>query len=139
MRFGNKFDFEINLNEDVDTEMTKVPSMILQPFVENSIIHGVLPKEGKGFIKINIKKEYDALIFEVIDNGVGIDESSVLKSEFAGDHESKGMQITENRIELIRKINGSKLLIIGPFQLNDENGNSKGTKVIIKLPLNEID
>jgi hypothetical protein len=138
MRFGDKFDFEINVDEDVDVEMTKVPSMILQPFVENSIIHGILPNNKKGLIQINIHNQPDSLEFEVIDNGVGIDESSDNKSDFAGDHESKGMKITENRIELIRKINGGKLMIIGPFQLNDEQGKSKGTKVIIKLPLNGI-
>lgn len=139
MRFGDKFDFEINVDDDVDVEMTKVPSMILQPFVENSIIHGILPNDKKGLIKINIHNQLESLEFEVIDNGVGIDESSVNKSDFAGDHESKGMKITENRIELIRKINGGKLMIIGPFQINDEHGISKGTKVIIKLPLNGIE
>ncbi len=139
MRFGDKFDFVINVDSDVDVEIIKVPSMILQPFVENSIIHGILPNEKKGLITINIHKQHDSLEFEVIDNGVGIDESSEFKSDFAGDHESKGMKITENRIELIRKINGGKLMIIGPFQLNDENGKSKGTKVIIKLPLNGIE
>jgi len=140
MRFGDKFDFKINVDKDVDVEMTKVPSMILQPFVENSIIHGILPKEdNKGLIQINIKKFNSSLEFEVVDNGVGIDESTDNKSEFAGDHESKGMKITENRIELIRKINGGKLMIIGPFQINDEHGKSKGTKVIIKLPINGIE
>ena len=139
MRFGDKFDFEINVDDDVDIEMTKVPSMILQPFVENSIIHGILPNDKKGLIQINIHQQNDSLDFEVIDNGVGIDESSEFRSDFAGDHESKGMKITENRIELIRKINGGKLMIIGPFQINDENGKSKGTKVIIKLPLNGIE
>lgn len=139
MRFGDKFDFKINVDDEVDVEITKVPSMILQPFVENSIIHGILPNNKKGLITINIHKQNNSLEFEVIDNGVGIDESSEFKSDFAGDHESKGMKITENRIELIRKINGGKLMIIGPFQLNDENGQSKGTKVIIKLPLNGIE
>lgn len=139
MRFGKKFDYTINVDENIDIEMTHVPSMILQPFVENSIIHGVLPLEkgNLGEIDINIKLELDSIIFEVIDNGVGIDNSLGLKDTFAGDHESKGMLITANRIELLRKINGKKLMIIGPFQVNDEKGKALGTKVIIKLPLNE--
>lgn len=139
MRFGEKFNYSINVDPKIDIEMTNVPSMILQPFVENSIIHGVLPLENgeNGHIDINIKLELNSIIFEVIDDGVGIDSSLNLKSTFAGDHESKGMIITANRIELLRKINGEKLMIIGPFQVNDEKGESLGTKVIIKLPINE--
>lgn len=139
MRFGDKFDYTIKVDENIDIEMTHVPSMILQPFVENSIIHGVLPLEngGLGKIDINIKLELDSIIFEVIDNGVGIDNSLGLKDTFTGDHESKGMLITANRIELLRKINGKKLMIIGPFQINNEKGKALGTKVIIKLPQND--
>lgn len=139
MRFGDKFNYSINVDPDIDIEMTNVPSMILQPFVENSIIHGVLPLESgeSGQIDINIKLELNSIIFEVIDDGVGIDSSLKLKETFTGDHESKGMMITANRIELLQKINGEKLMIIGPFQVNDESGESLGTKVIIKLPIHE--
>lgn len=134
MRFSEKFDFELIVQDDIDVEMINVPSMILQPFVENSIIHGVLPNEGKGIIKVIVKEENDSIIFEVEDNGVGIDESLNQKDSFDGDHKSQGMEITANRIELLRKINGDKLMIIGPFQIN-QDGVSKGTKVIIKLPI----
>ena len=138
MRFGEKFDYFLNVDSDVDVEMTMVPSMLLQPFVENSIIHGVLPLEGtkKGRIDVNVKLELDSLIFEVVDNGVGIDNSMDLKDSFEGDHESKGMMITENRIELLRQVDGEKLMIIGPFQINDGKGGVVGTKVIIKIPIN---
>ena len=137
MRFGEKFDYFVNVNPDVDVEMTMIPSMLLQPFVENSIIHGVLPLEGikKGKIEINVKLELNALVFEVVDNGVGIDNSLNLKESFDGDHESKGMMITENRIELLRQLNGEKLMIIGPFQINEREGGVVGTKVIIKIPI----
>ncbi len=135
MRFNEKFDYEVSVEDSIDEEMINVPSMILQPFVENSIIHGVLPKEGKGSIKVSIKEENDSIIFEVEDNGVGIDDSLNQKDNFNGDHKSQGMEITANRIELLRKINGDKLMIIGPFQVNNKDGKSGGTKVIIKLPI----
>lgn len=136
MRFGDKFDYEVNVNSDVDIEMTMVPSMLLQPFVENSIIHGVLPLESKkGKIEVNVKLELDSLVFEVLDNGVGIEDSLRLKETFDGDHESKGMMITENRVELLRQVDGEKLMIIGPFQINDGEGGVVGTKVIIKIPI----
>ncbi len=138
MRFGEKFDYFLNIDPNVDVEMTMVPSMLLQPFVENSIIHGVLPLEGtkKGKIEVNVKLELNSLVFEVVDNGVGIDNSLNLKDSFDGDHESKGMMITENRIELLRQVNGEKLMIIGPFQINDGKGGVVGTKVLIKIPIN---
>ena len=134
MRFSEKFDYEIKMDENIDSEMIRVPSMILQPFVENSIIHGVLPKADKGLISISIKEENDFIIFEVIDDGVGIDSSLNTKDSFKGDHKSQGMEITANRIDLLRSINGEKLMIIGPFQINKE-GKPAGTKVIIKLPV----
>jgi len=138
MRFGEKFDYSVNVSPDVDVEMTMIPSMLLQPFVENSIIHGVLPLEGpkKGKIEVNVKLELDSLVFEVVDNGVGIDKSLSLKDSFDGDHESKGMMITENRIELLRQVDGENLMIIGPFQIDDGIGGVVGTKVIIKIPIN---
>ncbi len=136
MRFHDKFDYEIEISEDMDAEEVEIPSMILQPFVENSIIHGVLPKEGGGLIKVIIYQEYDEVVFEVVDNGIGIDNSLINKDvTLSGDHESKGMEITNRRIELLRKLTGENLLIIGPFQLNSEEGVTKGTKVIIKMGL----
>lgn len=134
MRFNEKFDYMLKIDPDIDTEMIQVPSMILQPFVENSIIHGVLPKSEKGIITIEIREEHNCIVFEVIDNGVGIDSSLKTKDVAEGDHKSQGMEITANRIDLLREINGDQLMIIGPFQIN-ENGVSTGTKVIIKLPI----
>lgn len=138
MRFHEKFDYELDVSSDLEVDEIEIPSMILQPFVENSIIHGVLPKEVGGKIQVKIYREYDEVVFEVIDNGVGIDNSLIKKDvNVAGDHESKGMEITNRRIELLRKLTGENLLIIGPFQLNTEDGTSRGTKVIIKMGLSQ--
>lgn len=140
MRFQEKFEYKLSISSSLDTESIEIPSMILQPFVENSIIHGVLPLNRKGLIEIKIYEEYGDVVFEVIDDGVGIDNTlKNKKDQMVGDHESKGMEITNRRIELLRKLTGDNLLIIGPFQLNDEDGNSLGTKVIIKMGLNHED
>ena len=75
-----------------------------------------------------------------MDNGIGIDNSITHKEEsLSGDHESKGMEITNRRIELLRKLTGENLLIIGPFQLNNQEGEVLGTKVIIKMGLEDPD
>ena len=134
MRFREKFDYKLNISSALDTESIEIPSMILQPFVENSIIHGVLPLDRKGHIDINIFEEYGDVVFEVIDDGIGIETTlNRKKDNMAGDHESKGMEITSRRVELLRKLTGDNLLIIGPFQLNDADGNCIGTKVVIKM------
>jgi len=134
MRFDGKFEYVIEVGDDIETDNIDIPSMILQPFVENSIIHGVLPVDRKGLIRLLIFKEHGFLVFEVIDDGFGIDNSmNIKKTKAPGDHESMGMDITTRRIELIRKLTGENLMIIGPFQVNNERGECLGTKVIIKI------
>ena len=134
MRFAEKFEYIIEVSPDLDGESIEIPSMILQPFVENSIIHGILSIENEGLIKIRIFQELGEIVFEVTDNGVGIDVSlQNKKSSGDGDHESKGVEITNRRIEILRKLTGENLMIIGPYQLNNEKGECLGTKVILKL------
>jgi ligand-binding sensor domain-containing protein len=134
MRFEGKFEYKIDLDENIDTESIEIPSMILQPFVENSIIHGVLPVDRKGNIRIHIYLEFGFLVLELTDDGMGIDKSLTLKKTSKdSSHDSMGMEITSRRIDLIRKLTGENLMIIGPFQTNDDKGNSLGTKVIIKI------
>lgn len=135
MRFDGKFEYIIDLSDDIDTDGIEIPSMILQPFVENSIIHGVLPLERKGTITLKVYLEFGFLVFEVIDDGVGIDSSLELKKNRKSEpsHDSMGMEITNRRIDLIRKLTGENLMIIGPFQINNSSGQSLGTKVIIKI------
>lgn len=134
MRFSDKFDYRIEVSSSIDTESVEIPSMILQPFVENSIIHGVLSSDRMGEIYVRVYQEFGEIVFELTDNGIGIDNSLKLKgNQPVGDHESKGVEITNRRIEILRRLTGENLLIVGPFQLNDENGNALGTKVILKL------
>ncbi len=134
MRFSDKFQYEVIVSSSLDTESIEIPSMILQPFVENSIIHGVLSLENEGHISIEIYEDLGEVIFVVQDNGIGIDYSLASKTKgVEGDHESKGVEITNRRIELLRKLTGENLLIIGPFQMDGPNGEILGTKVILKL------
>jgi ligand-binding sensor domain-containing protein len=134
MRFSDKFEYTVDVSSSLDTESIEIPSMILQPFVENSIIHGVLSLDRKGEISVKVYKEFGEVVFEVMDNGVGIDNSLASKiNQVSGDHESKGVEITNRRIEILRRLTGENLLIIGPFQMNGENDQCLGTKVILKL------
>ena len=130
MRFKEKFSYEINLDESVDAEMTKVPGMFMQPFVENSIWHGVLPMGKPGKIYINIYAVEGKTYFEIIDNGIAISTSIKNKSKEENNHSSQGMRIATNRIELLQKVINKEILIEGPVEIL-ENGIVKGTKVVI--------
>lgn len=134
MRFQDQFGYQIKVAENIETESFKVPSMMLQPFIENSIIHGVLPKEGGGKILIEIKKDDSYLWVYIIDDGVGIENSMTQKDESVGDHLSKGMMITSGRVALLSKLTAKDVSIIGPKQ-NDQNSVfNTGTTVIVKFP-----
>lgn len=139
MRFKDRFDYEINVH-DVDTESILIPSMIMQPFIENSIIHGILPNENvKGKINIDIRQEGDSLNIVIEDNGIGVNQSMKGKAEIDGDHKSQGMEITSKRIELLRKITHNNISMEGPEEIVDQNGLIKGTRVLIKIPTNNLD
>lgn len=134
MRFKNKFDYEINIDKNVEIELLKVPAMFLQPFVENSIIHGLLPlKDRKGKVTITVSDHFDHIRIEILDNGIGIENSLSTKTDGAGDHESQGVLITLGRIELLQKISARSIELIGPRQINETDNSVKGTLVTFKI------
>ncbi len=139
MRFKDRFEYEININ-DVDIESVQIPPMIMQPFVENSIIHGILPMENvKGLIKIDLFIKEGYLHISIEDNGVGFQESLKNKQYKYGDHRSQGMEITSKRIELIQQNSPNDISLIGPEQITDSNGLINGTRVLIKIPVFDLE
>jgi LytS/YehU family sensor histidine kinase len=140
MRFKGCFDYEVNVGDDIDLETIKIPAMIMQPFVENSIIHGILPNEEvHGLISISVRREGNMLLLSIEDNGIGVNRSLQQKDNIDGDHRSQGMEITSKRIELIRKISKNDISLEGPEEIKDVNGSIKGTYVLIKVPLDDLD
>ncbi len=135
MRFKDKFEYSISIAPDIPQDLIKVPAMLLQPFLENSIWHGLLPKKEAGWVKVRLLRRDNSLHMEIEDNGVGIENS--LKSKTGTDsHISKGMEITQSRIDLIQKMSGEKVQLIGPYQVNGDQGEVMGTKVEIIIPVN---
>ena len=135
MRFQNKFDYEITIDPSLDTDSVRVPAMFLQPYVENSIWHGVLPMKKPGKIEVDIRKKNEEIKFTIEDNGIGINQSLELKQSRGISHDSRGMMITSSRINVLRKITKRNIQILGPFEMQDEHGKSIGTKVEIVFPL----
>ena len=139
MRFKDRFDYKIN-SKGVDSGSILIPAMILQPFVENSIIHGILPNlEKKGFISLEVKEENGYLLMTVEDNGIGVNHSMTKKGDMEGDHRSKGMEITSKRIELIQKISNDDISLVGPYEIYNDDRSIKGTHVLLKIPLNNLE
>ena len=129
MRLNNKFTYEINVDKDIDPETTLVPPLILQPFVENSIWHGIAPKNGDGKITIRIKKANDMINCVVEDNGLGLPKPTAIagaQNKIA--KKSMGVNITKTRIDIINKIKKTSASV----ELADL---PEGTRVEVRLPL----
>lgn len=124
MRLKHKFTYKITVDAAIDAENTLVPPLILQPFIENSIWHGISKKESKGHIDISIKKEENMLICTVDDNGVG----RTLKANIhSTENKSMGISITKSRIDIINKKKNTK----GAILMTDKG---EGVRVEVKLP-----
>jgi len=134
MRSNDKFNYRININPDVDPEETYIPNMIIQPYLENSVIHGMAgKKQNEGVINLTISKNHK-LTCVVEDNGVGIAASKANRLKIDMDHESMGTAITEKRIEMFNTVNNEKI----ELEVIDKSGLSQqenGTKIMIKFPL----
>lgn len=137
LRFGNHFSFVINVHPNVDTEYTQIPSMLIQPYVENSIWHGIMHKEGNGKIIISLEMKAGVLYCIVEDNGIGRQRSIELKRKKGTVlHKSVGMSNTRERLEIINQVNLSDMSVAVSDVLDDK-GEVCGTKVEIHIPISE--
>ena len=135
MKSKNNFNYSISVSEGLDTTASFIPGMILQPFVENCIKHGVANNEKKdGMIKILFSKN-DRLICIVEDNGIGRENAGKVKIARNDEYVSKGMSITMSRIDTINKIYDADISVL-ITDINDEQDNPAGTCVRIEFPLN---
>jgi LytS/YehU family sensor histidine kinase len=133
LRFDQKFGFEVTVDEKLDREAVRIPPMIIQPYVENAIWHGLMQKNGKGQVTVALQKSADNqfLLITVCDNGVGRERATQLSSKTGSTNKSFGMEITRNRIAKLDPANSVKI-----SDLKDEHGNACGTRVELTLSLN---
>ncbi len=132
-RFDNKFNCIYSIAEDVNTGLIMIPPMLLQPYVENAIWHGLMQKEGEGTITIEIKLENDEFLnITISDDGIGRVRASEIKSKSVT-HQSHGLKVTSQRIELMNTLNstGAQVQII---DLKNELGQVTGTKIELIIP-----
>lgn len=128
LRLENKFDYTIILDKKIEPELVKIPPLIIQPFVENAIWHGLHNKKENGHIFIRVdEKDKNQLLVTVEDNGIGRKASSLLKKQQLN-HKSYGIEITMNRLQLLNEHNGVEVIDL----YNSENV-ATGTRVRIKI------
>ncbi len=130
MRFEDKFQYSIHVDDEVDIESIEIPPMLLQPYVENSILHGILPSGENGRIEIRVEcNSQQHVIFSIQDNGIGIEKSKLKKVSKKSPHVSRGTSITTQRIQLLGAMNNINISINGPFEVKDAKNKVLGTRV----------
>ncbi len=127
LRFSDKFDYILEIDETLDPYETLIPPFLSQPFIENAIEHGIMHLEGKGHLSIRFLKQDDQLLFVLEDNGIGIDKATKNR---VSEHEPMAIDITKKRLDLLnRKV--EKEIIFTLKGRDDE----QGTKVTFTIPL----
>ncbi|WP_375180762.1 histidine kinase [Chryseobacterium sp.] len=127
-RFADKFDYEIHVDESLNTQSLKVPGMLVQPFLENAIWHGLRYRTTKGFLNLSFEKENEQLKIIIEDNGIGIEESKKQKTEHQKARKGRGMKNTLERIDLLNDLYKKEI----SCTVKDKENNS-GVLVILKL------
>jgi LytS/YehU family sensor histidine kinase len=131
LRADGKFVYEIVVDDNISNEIT-IPSLIVQPFVENAIWHGVIPKGGGGRISVVFKMSDKRILCSIEDNGIGRVEAEKYASAKA--HKSLGSKITMQRLQLLKSMYGQQLGIVY-VDLKDSLGAPIGTKVELAIPI----
>lgn len=135
IRFNNEINFSIHIDKTLNLNAIKVPSLILQPFLENAIWHGLSLRKENKTLSINLKKEESSYVkIDIMDNGIGRKRSAEIKAKKIHKRESIGITLTEERLALFSK-GYKKKHSIKFIDLIGENNNSNGTIVVLKIPL----
>ncbi|MFN8317906.1 MAG: histidine kinase [Saprospiraceae bacterium] len=130
MRMDDKLDFKITVDSKLDIHNTWIPTMLLQPIVENAIWHGIAADEGKGLLEVDFQTSGQLITITITDNGIGYNKSQTLKRAASLKGKSLGMQITKDRLRFLEQKTGAPI----SFSIVDrETENEKGTRVTISM------
>lgn len=133
LRFNNNFDFTFEIGNNIFTESIHIPPLLIQPFLENAIEHGIQHLKEGGLLNLRIRQENNMVIIEIEDNGIGREASMKMHLKKGKLHKSLGMEIVHSRLESLRKVIGKKISL-EVTDLKNEDGNVLGTLVRITMP-----
>ncbi len=139
LRFKDKFQYEIKVADGLDTASTDIPPMLIQPYVENAIWHGLMHKSDKseGWVEVSVSQQNGALHCRIEDNGIGRERAAEIKASHpasGGGKKSFGMQITQDRIAMINKLYNANTSV-EIVDLKNEEGEATGTRVELVIPV----
>lgn len=135
LRFNGAFTYEIDLDEDLDPYTTDIPPMLLQPYVENAILHGLRHKtDGPGRLTVHLLNQVTHLLCVVADNGIGRAAAATLKAHNPKSHVSRGTFLTDARLHLLNAGQAEPVSVV-TIDVRDETGKPAGTRVEITIPL----
>jgi two-component system LytT family sensor kinase len=140
VRFESRFDYTITVDANINQLLDHIPPLTIQPFVENAIIHGLIPIQNKkGDLKISLQKIEQKIICIIEDNGIGREKAMAIKEAKMQSHESMGIAITKERLRIYnlseKNTASMELSIQDKF---DEFGNASGTIVTLALPFQAL-
>jgi tetratricopeptide (TPR) repeat protein len=133
IRFKENFDFKVVVDEKLDPSALFIPPMLIQPFIENAMKHGLRNKSGNGMLEVNFKPAGKLIYCTVKDNGIGREAAEKLKKEKNPNHKSVGMEVTAERIEVLRQQYKEDISII-ISDLTNPDGSAAGTEVKLRIP-----
>jgi ligand-binding sensor domain-containing protein len=137
LRFDDKFNYTIQVADDIDEEFTGIPPMIIQPYIENAIIHGLLHKEAPGNIDIRFVMKRDFIQCTIQDDGIGRKRSAEIKQLSGLNQKSRGMMISKQRLDFFNKSTQDQFSV-KVTDLKDPDGKPRGTKVELSVAYQEI-
>lgn len=135
-RFKDKFDYEFNVSDDIDIDLYEIPPMLVQPYIENAIWHGLRYKEDKGRLDIALTEEENILKITIEDDGIGRKKSQEIKTQNQKEKTSTGIKSVYNRLKIL---NETYKLNIRSEIIDIEGDKKTGTKVILLIPQKNIE
>lgn len=134
LRFTHAFRYDIQVNTDIDPVLINIPPMLVQPYAENAIWHGLLNKKGERILKVIFENDEDSLFVSIQDNGIGRKKSALFQSPMKNGKTSMGMKLTSERLEVLNEINPDQAFV-EIEDLVDLKGKAMGTCVKLTLPI----
>ena len=132
IRFDAKFSYAVNTDENVDMKSVQIPAMIIQPFIENAIWHGIMPCTTGGHVLLTVIKKNQVIEIIIEDDGVGREASQQNKPASGFVHESKGVSLTQSRLALSNLLQQRQVKLV-TIDKKDEKGRGTGTRVTISI------
>ncbi len=134
LRYNNEFDYEIIIDPKIDVEMLAVPPMLAQPFIENSVEHGIRQLEKRGWVSVKFSMLNESISLIIEDNGIGIEASKNMKDNKASEHKSLAIVITKERMSILNKRKKKKTCSMQIEDIIGEGGSVEGTRIEFVIP-----